>query len=179
QMPRGPTTLASAASRPRRPARVSARPVINAESYSRCMAPVPKGIGIHAGNVTPSSRRWIQNSPFPGSRRTSDHCSPKFNSFNSFNPFNSSIHPFIHSSIYPAMNTTEKPHTNITEAPTEDEPKVSTTHAPPSTAHHPLVAPKPGEGGSTINHPTIARLPKQTRDMINIMLQDGLPYHVL
>src|SRR5439155_17882873 len=50
------------------------------------------------------------------------------------------------------------------------EPKVSTTHAPPSTAHHP---------SSTINHPTIARLPKQTRDMINVMLEDGLPYHVL
>src|SRR2546425_11932865 len=56
----------------------------------------------------------------------------------------------------------------------------TTTHDdPPVPAHHPLVAPKPGEGGSTTNHPKIAHLPKETRDMINIMLQDGLPTHAL
>ena len=55
------------------------------------------------------------------------------------------------------MNTT-------TDAISPDPIKPHTGDNPPSTIDH---------------QPTIARLPKVTRDMINLMLDDGLPYHVI
>ena len=53
--------------------------------------------------------------------------------------------------------------------------------AAPSTLNS-LAAPKPGDGGPTLNHPSrhrnghVARLPKEIRQRINQMLDDGLPY---
>src|SRR6266702_2464204 len=68
-------------------------------------------------------------------------------------------------------------------------------HQPSSTL---LAAPKQPEGGYQPTTPTsppqsrtreqagpdsasanIARLPKETRDMINVMLADGVPHHIL
>ena len=64
----------------------------------------------------------------------------------------------------------------ITQTPTLDA-----SHRSPTEADHPLIQPS---NHPIIHHPSpsdpkIARLPKQTRDMINVMLEDGLPYHVL
>src|SRR5881396_2622233 len=59
---------------------------------------------------------------------------------------------------------------NATIAP--DTTNLTTNPVPsnPQTVNQP---------SSINNHPTIARLPKATRDMINLMLEDALPYRVI
>ena len=59
---------------------------------------------------------------------------------------------------------------NATIAP--DTTNLTTNPVPsnPQTVNQP---------SSINNHPAIARLPKATRDMINLMLDDALPYHVI
>ena len=67
------------------------------------------------------------------------------------------------------MNTTETPPTNSNTALAT--PALPLEEAPPQRATH--------QQSTTDHQPTIARLPKPTRDMLNVMLDDGLPYHVI
>src|SRR5438067_2257671 len=56
----------------------------------------------------------------------------------------------------------------------------TTIETPTPDTHTITDAPQTSNQPSSINnHPTIARLPKPTRDMINLMLDDALPYHVI
>src|SRR5438105_13105266 len=67
------------------------------------------------------------------------------------------------------MNTTEPPPTNSNTALAA--PALPLEEAPPQRATH--------QQSTTDHQPTIACLPKPTRDMLNVMLDDGLPYHVI
>jgi len=73
------------------------------------------------------------------------------------------------------MNTTETPPINSNTALAA--PALPLEEKPPQ----PAMTPEPitHQPSTTIHHPTIARLPKPTRDMLNLMLDDGLPYHVI
>src|SRR5947209_20551108 len=72
------------------------------------------------------------------------------------------------------MNTTATPNT---EALTNALPLPSdATSDNPQSAH---VASKHSEDGIRNLQSNIARLPKPTRDMLNVMLDDNLPYHVI
>jgi len=53
------------------------------------------------------------------------------------------------------------------------------THHPSSIIHHPPFSIPNGSRATTQRNGKIARLPKATRDIINRMLDDGLPYHVI
>jgi hypothetical protein len=92
------------------------------------------------------------------------------------------------------MNPTEDPVMNASTAPlslahpmgegwgegTLSAPTSGTESRGQAPPHDPL--PSEGRGNqhpSSTTDKKIARLPKPTRDMINVMLEDGLPYHVL
>src|SRR5712691_2488335 len=66
---------------------------------------------------------------------------------------------------------------NPTTETTSPNPLTNSDHQPSTLSTLRRTA---SEDGSSINHhPAIARLPKPTRDMINLMLDDALPHHVI
>ena len=74
------------------------------------------------------------------------------------------------------MNPTQNPTISsipITTSPVEPSPRKSASHPDPLHSEG-----RGDEGGERVGH-KISRLPKPTRAMINLMLEDGLPYKVI
>src|SRR5437879_774120 len=79
------------------------------------------------------------------------------------------------------MNTTETEITieTVEESLQTDRLRTTSRGPDPTTRQAALESPEEQREKPKADQQNIARLPKETRDMINVMLDEGLPYHIL